>query len=105
MKDALLVELVRGAVLWTVWLVRNKLCFQGVRTTPRNVGLQILSLTNFWVNSRNDGSKLKLSLILPSDVSILPITFDGLMIQEGSEVAIQEAEVLPLSGGRGQEEI
>ena len=91
LKDRLLIEMVRGAVLWTVWLARNKLCFQGVFSNPRSIGAQILSLLNFWVTSRNDGSKLKLSLIIPSDISNLPVHLDGLMVQadleEGGQVA------------------
>lgn len=30
LKDMLLLELGRGAILWSVWLVRNKLCFEGL---------------------------------------------------------------------------
>lgn len=28
LKDKLLVEFVRGTVLWTLWMEKNKLCFQ-----------------------------------------------------------------------------
>ena len=29
LKDRLLVEMIRGAVIWTVWLERNKVCLKG----------------------------------------------------------------------------
>lgn len=90
LKDELLVGLIRGAVLWFVWLAWNKLCFQGVQTNPRSLGAQIISLSNFWANANDNGSKLKLSLMLPNDASNIPVTFDGLLVQEeveGEDVA------------------
>lgn len=79
LKDNLLLELLRGADLWSVWLARNKLCFQGV-VNPRSLGAQIASLAIFWVTSMKNGSKLKLSLILPSDVLNIRVQIDGLMV-------------------------
>lgn len=44
LKNGLLVKLVRGDVLCSVWLARNRLCFQEVQSTnPRSIRAQILS--------------------------------------------------------------
>ena len=81
LKDSYLVEMIRGAVLWSIWLARNKLCFQGVTTNPRAIGSQIIAFTNFWCKCRNDGSLFKLSLILPSDILKISVQTADLMVQ------------------------
>ena len=94
LKDRLLIELVRGAVLWSLWLARNKLCFQGVRAKPRALGAKIISLAKFWVTSKDNGSVLKLSLVLPTDVLHIPIFCDALITQEGDlDGRVQEHRV------------
>jgi hypothetical protein len=48
-KNITLVEMIRGAVLWTIWLERNILCFQnGSPKSVTSIGIQILSLVFFW---------------------------------------------------------
>ena len=73
LKDRPLVELVRGAVLWCIWLARNKLCFQHTNIpTLQAVGSRIISLSTFWCQSLNDGSFQHLPLILPMNTNGLP---------------------------------
>ena len=69
LKDKLLVELVRAATLWTIWLVRNRVCFDQI-TIPSlsSVGTNIISLASYWCKVRNDETFFKLTLILPMDV-------------------------------------
>ena len=73
LKDKALVELVRGAILWCIWLEWNKICFQN-SSIPilQVVGSKIISLTTFWCKSLNDGSLLHLSLILPLSTNDMP---------------------------------
>ena len=100
LKDRLLLELVRGAVLWTLWLTRNKLCFQGIRTKPRAVGAQIISLAKFWVTSKDSGSILKLSLVLSTDVLHIPILcYDLIEQEEAIDGTTQERRALLLTNG------
>ena len=74
LKDRLLVELLRGAILWNVWLERNRVIFNA-NTTPisaKSLEFKIISLATFWCKSRSENSYLKLSLMLPCDVKDLP---------------------------------
>ena len=75
-KDRLLVELLRGSILWTIWLERNRICFNDTNPLPiKSIGTRIISFASFWCQSRLDDSFLKLSLMLPSDVKISQINF------------------------------
>ena len=66
LKDKPLVELVRGVVLWCIWLERNKLCFQQSHmTTFKALGSKIIALATFWCKTLNNGLLLNLSLIMP----------------------------------------
>lgn len=48
LKDRYIVELIRGDVMWTVWLKRNKLYFTDHKCRAlRSIGMQILSLVTF----------------------------------------------------------
>lgn len=72
LKDKLLVELVRAATLWSVWLTRNKVCFENATIPPlTSLGSNIISLASYWCKTRNDDTYFKLTLILPMDVSNL----------------------------------
>jgi hypothetical protein len=49
LKNQYVVELIRGAVSWSVWLERNRLCFHD-QSKPKNVaviGLQIIILARY----------------------------------------------------------
>ena len=66
--------MLRGAILWNVWLERNRVIFND-NTTPisaKSLGFKIISLATFWCKSSSDNSYLKLSLMLPCDVKDLP---------------------------------
>lgn len=72
LKDSLLIELIRAATIWIIWLTRNKLCFNNATVpTLTALGLHIISLTTYWCKSNADDSYLKLTLILPMDVTPL----------------------------------
>jgi hypothetical protein len=49
LKNQYVVELIRGAVLWSVWLERNRLCFhdQSKLMNVDVVGLLIISLARY----------------------------------------------------------
>lgn len=73
LKDKCLVELVRGTILWIVWLERNKICFQNTSIpSVQTVGAKIIFLTIFWCKSLGDNQLLKLSLLMAFDVGDLP---------------------------------
>jgi hypothetical protein len=75
LKNQYVVELIRGTVLWNVWLERNQLCFNE-QSKPKNVvviGLQIVSLARHWCGIQGNGNLLHLSLVLPQDVETLSL--------------------------------
>jgi hypothetical protein len=47
-KNMIVVEMIRGAVMWTIWLEINRICFQnkGVRSI-KIIGMHILSLVTY----------------------------------------------------------
>jgi zinc-binding in reverse transcriptase len=72
LKDTIIVETIRGVILWVVWLERNKVCFRS--SSPRSIksiGIQIISLTTFWSTHSGNGNIFKLSLVLPQTVDDL----------------------------------
>lgn len=72
LKNKPMVELVRGAVLWCIWLERNKICFQNTSIpSVQAMGSKIIALSTFWCQSLNNGSLLHLSLILPLNTNNL----------------------------------
>ena len=99
-KDRLLIELLRGAVLWIIWLERNRLCFND--STPcsiRCIGTKIISLTQFWYQSRGDDYFLKLNLIMSFDVKDLP---DLLLLEvDRSPEPTQALDLLVQGSGDG----
>ena len=75
LKDRPLVELIKGAVLWVIWIERNRLCFNNVcGKSIMSIAANIVSLATFWCKSRGDNLYFKLTLILPCDVKeIIPV--------------------------------
>ena len=72
LRDSLLIELIRAATVWIIWLARNKICFNNTTIpSPQYIGSQIISLTSYWCQSRSDDTYFKLTLILPMDVTTL----------------------------------
>ena len=97
--------MLREAILWTVWLEKNRVIFND-NTTPisaKSLGFKIISLANFWCKSRSDNSYLKLSLMLPCDVKDLPD-----QVLEGGEESIQAlgagSPSSPMSGDESMDE-
>lgn len=69
LKDKPLLKLVRGSILWVVWLERNRTCFNN--TTCRSiqsVAIKIISLATFWCKSRAGNLFLQTILILCFDL-------------------------------------
>ena len=95
LKDRLLVELLRGAVLWCIWLEKNRVCFNDKQPLIiKALGGKIISLAYFWCNAHPSNSILKLSLMLSSDVKDLP---DQLQEEEHSSPDMAQAVALLLS--------
>jgi hypothetical protein len=66
LKDKLLIELVRSAVCWILWIERNEVIFQSKTPSKfRSLGLKIIALAKFWSTIRNASHLLKFSLVLP----------------------------------------
>lgn len=72
MKDDNLVMMIIGAVLWTVWLERNRLIFKGgVAKGPHTLGTQIIAFVKFWCSLQKYEAIEKLIYILPPDAKDL----------------------------------
>jgi hypothetical protein len=65
LMDKLLIDLIRSAVIWVLWIERNEIIFKSKKPAQvRSLGLKIISLTKFRCNVRNASQLLKLSLVL-----------------------------------------
>lgn len=72
LKDNNILELVRGAVCWTIWLERNRLCFNDCKVNSlQNLGMQIIKLATFWCKHSRKNKLLNLTLVLPQEVQSL----------------------------------
>jgi zinc-binding in reverse transcriptase len=72
LKNKFVIEMVRGAVLWTVWLERNKLCFTDKQACSIPVlGNKIISLANYWCSQKGKVNLFKLSLVMSQEVGDL----------------------------------
>lgn len=59
LKDRVLIELHRGAIMWTIWLERNRLIFKGA--TCKNsamMGAQIIAMASFWCQKKIKNKKM-----------------------------------------------
>ena len=108
LKHIPLVEFVRGAVLWIIWLERNKICFQETCIPSlKSVGSKIISLVKFWCNHTNTGSLLQLSLILPMDTNdlnsqdLIPLMSEeeNTLLEELVEEEVLAGETTPMAPG------
>ena len=100
LKDRPLVELIKGVVLWVIWLERNRLCFNTNSNCKSiiSIAAQIVSLATFWCKSRGDDLYLKLTLILPCDVKeIMPVL--------GTVEAQDTLDLVPRSGTDSDEDL
>jgi hypothetical protein len=92
MKDPNVVEMIRGAVLWCVWLERNRLIFRGATAKSlQNIGAQIISLVKFWCHHQTYEANTNLTCILPCDTKDL---VGGLLTSSMEE----EQVIIPLHG-------
>jgi hypothetical protein len=74
LKDKILVEFIRNAVCWVLWLTQNKCIFDKTSIPSiRSIGLQIINLAKFWCTARNTSQMLNLTLILSREVEGLPL--------------------------------
>jgi hypothetical protein len=88
-------ELIRGAVLWTIWLEINRLCFND-KCKPKHVtviGMQIISLSRYWCGIKGKVNLLHLSIILLQDVEILSLQVQDL-VEEMSEEEVSEETLM-----------
>jgi hypothetical protein len=104
LKDVVLIETVRGAVLWVIWLERNRIYFNNTRCRNiKSIGLQIISLISFWCTNTGIGNLLKLSLVLPQTTDDLfnQVPIQALEVTSGAEVMVDtplvEDQVLVLT--------
>jgi hypothetical protein len=82
--------MVRGAVLWCVWLERNNISFQNTYVPSlKAVGSKIIALTSFWCKNLKNGSLLHLSLVLPLDTNDL-YTQELLPLSEEEKVTLED---------------
>lgn len=72
LKNSILIELIRAATIWVVWLTKNRVCFNGaIVPSLSSLGSQIITLTSYWYKSNSHDSFFKLTLALPIDVTNL----------------------------------
>jgi hypothetical protein len=87
------VELVRGTVLWIMWLERNKLCFTDKDACSVSVlGRKIISLATYWCSQKGKVDLFKLSLVLPQEVGALLMQVK--VILEKEEYLVEDGLVL-----------
>lgn len=64
-----MVELIQGAVIWTIWL---ESCFQlGSIPSLRILGAKILAITTFSCNTLGQNTYFKLSLLMSLNITLL----------------------------------
>jgi hypothetical protein len=89
LKDAIVIEIVRGAVLWAVWLERNKIVFISSKLRSlKCLALQIISLASFWCLHTSNGNLRNLSLVLPQN------TYDLCMQVSGTHHMVLATQIL-----------
>lgn len=71
LKDANLVEIIRGAVLWLLWLDRNRIVKDGRIHDIKTLGSKIISTAYFWASQQKSDLTAQLNLILLCDVKVL----------------------------------
>jgi hypothetical protein len=73
-KDDKLIELIRGACLWIIWLERNRLTFKGgIIKSIRQLGGSVIALAKHWCLIKGKEYQDKLHNILPSNVNSIPM--------------------------------
>lgn len=68
MKDYNIVEITRGAVLWNIWLERNRIIFRrGTIRSVQSLGVQIVAIAQFWCQHQRYDANSNLQFMLPFD--------------------------------------
>ena len=66
LKDPKLIEIIRGAVLWTLWNDRNRIIFQNGQVHDIKVlGSKIISVACFWALNQKQDLTSQLNIIFP----------------------------------------
>lgn len=72
LKDKKIVELVRGAVIWSIWLEKNRNIFRGGNIKSyRSLDISIINLVKYLCQMSKNNSYLKTQLVLLVDVERL----------------------------------
>ena len=72
LKEPDLIEIIRGSVLWTIWLDRNRIIFkEGKVQDVQILGAKILTMARFWALNQKTDLTGDLNLILPCDLKDL----------------------------------
>lgn len=70
--------MVRGTVIWSVWLERNKIIFKGGKIkSAKSLGMYIVNLVKYWCQLGKNNSYLKAQMVIPWDVNDLPVQLDN----------------------------
>jgi hypothetical protein len=102
LKNNFVVEMIRGVILWTVWLERNKLCFTDKKACSISVlGNKIISLAQYWCSKKGKVNLLQLSLVMPQEVGDLCMQVQEVPMwtKEGDTLAedgMEEEDILGL---------
>ena len=63
-----------SALCWTIWKIRNELCFQQVpKKTFKTIVMLIISLISYWSGNVKRQVKDLLALWLPEDPDVIPL--------------------------------
>lgn len=86
--------MIRASTLWTLWLTRNKICFNNTFIPSIvSVASAIITLASYWCKARSDDSFFKLTLLLPFDVAPL--------YQTDTIIVLSDSKTLDRGNSRG----
>ena len=72
LKEPKLTEIIRGAVLWSLWNDQNRIIFQqGQVHNVKVLGFKVMSVARFWALHQKQDLSSKLHLIFPFDLKDL----------------------------------
>lgn len=87
LKDANLVEIIRGAVLWSLRLDRNRIMFKDGRIHEiQDLDSKIIPTAYFWASQQKVDSTSQLKLIFPCDVKDLIGTTVVVFMEEVQDI-------------------
>jgi len=72
LKEPNIIEIIRGSVLWNIWLDRNRIIFkEGNIQDVHVIVSKILTMARFWASNQKSDLTCHLNLILPCDLKDL----------------------------------